>query len=112
MTKPFKTRVKVWIYPGEAVYPVVNPSGFTTGAWHFATIPAKLSKTLDNLYGDTKRGFGSLKVQVTVGQTTWKTSIFPDKKTGTYLLPIKSQVRKAESIVAGKTITLLFQIIV
>ena len=39
------------------------------------------------------------------GKTTWKTSIFPDKKSGTYLLPLKADVRRREGIGAGDRIT-------
>jgi hypothetical protein len=38
------------------------------------------------------------------GGTSWKTSIFPDKKTGTYLLPLRASVRKREKIAAGDKI--------
>jgi hypothetical protein len=97
MKNTFKVRVKIWIYPGQA-------------SWHFVTIPQKQSRIIDNLYGDLKRGFGSLPVNVTIGKTTWQTSIFPDKKTMTYLLPIKSQVRKIEKIQAGQTMALSFTV--
>jgi hypothetical protein len=40
----------------------------------------------------------------------WKTSIFPDNKTGTYLLPLKADVRKKEKIGAGDTIMLSLEI--
>ena len=45
-----------------------------------------------------RRGFGSVRVSATTGVTTWKTSIFPDGKTGTYLLPVKKAVRQAASL--------------
>ena len=48
-----------------------------------------------------RRGFGSIRVAVQVGDTRWKTSIFPDSKTGTFVLPVKKDVRKAESIDIG-----------
>jgi hypothetical protein len=37
-----------------------------------------------------------LRVQVTVGGSKWTTSIFPDSVRGSYVLPIKRAVRKAE----------------
>ena len=43
-------------------------------------------------------GFGSVRVAVTVGTTSWRTSIFPDSKTRTYLLPVKKEVRDAEKL--------------
>ena len=47
-----------------------------------------------------KRGWGSVRVKVTLGKTKWDTSIFPDKKSGTYLLPIKAEVRIKEHVFA------------
>ena len=45
-----------------------------------------------------RAGFGSVRVAATVGTTSWRTSIFPDSKTGTYLLPVKKEVRDAEKL--------------
>jgi len=75
------------------------------GAWRFLTVAKKQSKLISELFGDMKRGWGSLPVMVTVGKTKWKTSIFPDKKAGTYLLPLKAEVRKKEGIEDRTTVT-------
>jgi hypothetical protein len=37
----------------------------------------------------------------TVGVTSWRTSIFTDRKAGTYLLPVRKTVRDAENLEAG-----------
>jgi hypothetical protein len=92
MGPEFKFKSKVWLWPGKA-------------AWHFITIPLDLSKTVKAFDDMPRRGFGSLPVEVTIGSTSWKTSIFPEKK-GTYVLPLKSAVRKKEGIEEGDTITL------
>ena len=42
-----------------------------------------------------------MRVKVSIGRTKWATSIFPDRKRGTYLLPVKKEVRKAEGLQAG-----------
>lgn len=84
---------KVWIYPGDFAN------------WHFVTLTKKVGQEIKETHGKSARGFGSLPVGVTIGQTTWKTSIFPDKRVGSYLLPLKSQVRKKEDIEAGETVT-------
>jgi len=93
----FTIQAKVWLYPGMA-------------GWHFITIPADVSEEIKDRFGDKKRGWGSLPVEVTVGTTTWKTSIFPDKQAQVYLLPIKSDVRKKEGIAVDTSVTLLLEI--
>ena len=57
-----------------------------------------------------KRGWGSLPVTVTIGKTSWKTSIFPDAKAGAYLLPLKADVRKKEKILASDTVSFSLEI--
>jgi Domain of unknown function (DUF1905) len=53
------------------------------------------------LEGGARRGWGSIKVTATIGETSWSTSIFPAKEQGGYMLPVKASVRKAEGLVAG-----------
>lgn len=73
-------------------------------AWRFITVPKKESEVIRKKYGARARGWGSLPVSVTIGETSWNTSIFPDKKSGTYLLPLKAAVRKAEGIFDDDTV--------
>jgi hypothetical protein len=87
----------VWLYPGKA-------------AWHFVTLPKKESDTIKELFGDMKHGWGSVPVTVTVGETSWDTSIFPDKKAGAYLLPLKAEVRKKEEIREGDALVFVIKV--
>ena len=73
----------------------------STGAWHFVTLPNDISDEIDAFTVSTLRGFGSVRVRVTVKSTTWSTSIFPDLKRGAYVLPIKKQVRISCEIFEG-----------
>ena len=47
-----------------------------------------------------RRGFGSVKVTVTLGESRWQTSLFPNKD-GSWFLPVKKPVRLAESLEYG-----------
>ncbi len=85
-------KVKVWLYPGK------------NAAWHFVTVPKKESDKIKKKCGKNTRGWGSLPVSVTIGATVWKTSLFPDRKSGTYILPLKVEVRRKEDIEAGDSI--------
>ena len=72
-------------------------------SWTFVSLPTDLADDILDLAGPVARGFGSLRVEVTLGSTVWRTSIFPDKARGTYVLPIKRAVRAAEGLTAGDT---------
>ena len=72
-----------------------------TGAWHFVSLPEDIADDVEERYGSRAGGFGSVRVEVTIGQTRWKTSLFPDKKRATYVLPVKKPVRIAEGLAAG-----------
>lgn len=80
--------------------------------WHFLSVPVAAAKKIKALHAGRPRiGWGSVRVEVKLGKTVWKTSIFPDAKSGTYLLPLKGIVRKKEDIgdkdTVSYTITLL-----
>jgi hypothetical protein len=72
--------------------------------WHFVNVPKKQSNEIKKLYGTLTHAWGAVPVAVTICNTRWKTSIFPDKKSGSYLLPLKAEVRKKEQVFAGDTI--------
>lgn len=95
----YELRAKVWLYPGM------------TG-WHFVDVNKKASREIKANFGHGGRGFGSIPVIVTVGQTSWKTSIVPDKKSDTYLLPLKAEVRQKEDIQSGEIINYSIEIII
>ena len=44
-----------------------------------------------------------------IGQTTWQTSIFPNKD-GSYVLPVKAAVRKAETLKDGDPLTVHLEV--
>lgn len=73
-------------------------------SWTFVSLPAEASVEIREIAGVVPRGFGSVRVTVTIGTTTWKTSIFPGSN-GQYVLPIKKAVRAAEGLELGDTAT-------
>lgn len=71
-------------------------------SWWFVTVPEDVSDEIEDLHGAMAGGFGSVKVEVTVGSTTWQTSLFPSSEHRAYVLPMKKAVRAAESLVEGE----------
>ena len=70
------------------------------GGWHFVTLPAEVADEVRD-HAPPRRGFGSVRVTVVVGESTWQTSLFPETKTGSYVLPVKEPVRRANDLVVG-----------
>ena len=78
--------------------------------WHFVTVPEDVSADVEDLAGGIRRGFGSVRVAVTVGTTSWRTSVFPTKD-GTFVLPVKRQVRVAEQLSPGEQVAVLIELV-
>jgi hypothetical protein len=76
----------------------------STGAWHFVTLPASLSRRIRTLTTGLRKPFGSFRVSAKTGRTTWKTSLFADTKRDAFVLPLKADVRRKEKIKLGDTI--------
>lgn len=79
--------------------------------WTFVSLPADASEDIRELTEGQARGFGSVRVRVTVGGSVWTTSIFPDNKRGAYVLPVKRAVRKAEGLDAGEVVTVSVELL-
>ena len=85
-----------------------------TGTWHFLTLDGTAGEVLSGTALMRKlegmsRGWGSLKVAASIGDSRWSTSVFPAKDTG-WLLPVKAGVRKAEGLVEGDLVKVTLDI--
>jgi hypothetical protein len=80
-----------------------------TGGWVFVTMPVDQADDLRAEAGPP-RGFGSVRVEARIGATTWRTSVFPSKETGTFVLPVKKEVRDAEGLEAGRACTVTVRV--
>ncbi len=81
------------------------------GAWCFISVPKEYYADIQRISQSPRKGFGSVRVEVLIGKTSWKTSIFPDSKSGTYLLPVKKSVREEENINIGDLIAVEIRLI-
>jgi hypothetical protein len=76
---------------------------WSDGNWFFLTVPDDVSDEIAEASEGTAGGFGSVRVEVTCGRTTWRTSLFPSKGANAYILPMKKSVREAEGLTGGDT---------
>lgn len=94
----YEFRTAVWLHTGEA-------------AWHFLTLPTDVADEIDLLTEADRRGFGSVRVEVTIGASTWRTSIFPDNASESFVLPVKKPVRRAEGIEDGDEVDVVLELV-
>ena len=81
------------------------------GGWHFLTVPPEQAVEIRLESMGTRRGFGSVRVEAAIGDVRWRTSLFPDSKSGGYLLPIKVDVRRRAGILAGDEVTVAIELV-
>jgi hypothetical protein len=80
-------------------------------SWTFVSLPDDVSEEIRELTGGQARGFGSVRVRVTVGGSVWTTSIFPGSAQSAYVLPVKRAVRKAEALDTGDTVSVTVELV-
>ena len=90
-SEPFEFEAELWEWQG-------------TASWCFVSLPEALTDEIDDRFGHRAAGFGSIRVEVTVGASTWRTSVFPDTKRGTLILPMKKDVRRKEGLAVGSMV--------
>lgn len=88
MTATYSFRGELWHYPEEA-------------GWHFITLPQDLADEISDEAAPFRKGFGSVKVTASIAGNSWSTSIFPESKSRSYVLPVKKAIRTAAGIRAG-----------
>ena len=80
-------------------------------AWYFITLPKEDSLRINHQNLLKIKGWGSIPVEVKIGQNVWRTSIFPSSKSGCYILPIKAEIRKKEKISEGDVVNVEFLVV-
>ncbi len=81
---------EIWFWKGPA-------------PWYFITVPKEECCELEATSTLVSYGWGMIPVTAQIGETGWKTSLFP--KDGFYVVPVKAVVRKAERLRVGDAVT-------
>lgn len=86
---------EIWFWAGPAPH-------------HFVTVPAKQCRDLKAISGAVTYGWGMTPVDVRIGKSEWRTSLFP--KDGRYIVPIKASVRRAEHLDEGDKVAIRLEV--
>jgi hypothetical protein len=74
----------------------------------FVAVPEEPSRALKAISARVTYGWGVIPVQVKIGKTGWKTSLFP--KDGRYLVPIRMSVQKSENLDLGDRVAIRLEV--
>lgn len=83
---------EVWFWKGPA-------------PWYFVTVPEPECAAIESASAEASYGWGMIPVTARIGGTDWRTSLWP--KDGSYIVPVKASVRKAEAVDEGDVVTVL-----
>jgi hypothetical protein len=72
--------------------------------WHFVTVPDEQCREIAAAAPMVSYGWGCIPATARIGDTAWRTSLFP--KDGRYLVPVRTDVRRAERVELGDTVTI------
>ena len=79
------------------------------GTWVFLTLPADVDEDVRLLAGP-RGGFGSVRVEVSLGPSTWRTSVFPSAALG-FVLPVKKAARDAAGLDVGDVASVVLRLV-
>lgn len=94
----------------EATLPLTHWQG-DRGTYHLVTFTGAQAEAiamharLHRLEFGRARGFGSVKVVARIGETEWKTSVFPQRQQSEWVLLVSKKVMRAEGLAAGDPAT-------
>lgn len=72
--------------------------------WHFVTVPVEGAEAIASVAAHVTYGWGMIPATVTLGASTWTTSLWP--KDGGFIVPLKTAVRRAEDVEVDSVVRL------
>lgn len=75
----------------------------------FVPIPDDLSADIKAISSQVTYGWGVIPAEVKIGETEYKTSLFP--RQGIYLVPVKVVVQRAEGVKVGDVVDVRLEVV-
>ncbi len=100
----------------QATLPLTRWQG-DRGTYHLVVITGEAAEQitmharLHRLEFGSQRGFGSVKVMAQIGETEWKSSVFPQQKQSEWILLVSKKVMRAEDLAEGDPVTLRLELL-
>lgn len=100
--------------PGTIRYRFTGEVWFThnpqrASIW-FVSLPREMSAAIFDLVGNDLNPWGTVPVEVSVGDFTWKSAMFPRENGAWYDLPLNARVRKRLKLDVGNMLDVTIDI--
>ena len=93
----YEFSARIWKHP--------SPDG-----WYFVSLPNTMAAEIREHLKWQEAGWGRMKANARIGNTEWETAVWFDSKFGTYLLPVKAEIRKKEQLETDKMVDVVIWI--
>ena len=74
------------------------------GGWYFVSLPEAFSREIRSNLQWQESGWGRMPATAEVSRRSWSTAIWYDTGRGTYLLPVKKDIRMGTGMAEGDEI--------
>lgn len=78
--------------------------------FHFVAVSEDVAADLEAVAARVSYGWGMVPARVTVGSSTWQTSLWP--KDGGYVVPLRDRFRAAERLALGDVVRVRLEVAV
>jgi hypothetical protein len=85
----------------EFTGPVIEWRG--PAPYHFVAVPQDEAALIESVSAGITYGWGMIPANVTIGETTWYTALWP--RQGAYVVPLKERIRGAEGLDLDAVVT-------
>lgn len=98
--------------PGTLTYQFEGAVWFyrNPNAVFFVSLPAEMSAEILDLVGLALNPWGTVPVEATIADVTWRSSMFPRSERGCYDLPLSAKIRKRLGIGDGDIISVTVEV--
>ncbi len=76
--------------------------------WFFVTVPEEECRDIKAVSGLVTYGWGMIPATVRIGKSRWETALWP--KDGSYIVPIKTNIRRAENLDEGDWVSISLEV--
>lgn len=81
------------------------------GSWYFLPVTGAAAAEVRMESSGMRSSFGSVRVEAELNGVRWRTSLFPDRASDGFLLPLKAEIRRRGGLEADGSATVYLDLL-